>query len=104
MSPGAADVNLLFGIMAVQTDFISRDALIEAMGAWVLDKSKSLGNILVERGALSADHHALLSSLVAAHVRVHHDDAQQSLASIPSASSLRQQLSQIADADVQASL
>jgi hypothetical protein len=61
-----ADLNLLFGIMAVQNDFVSRDALIEAMGAWVLDKAKSLGDILVERGALSPEHHALLSSLVAA--------------------------------------
>jgi serine/threonine protein kinase len=99
-----ADLNLLFGIMAVQNDFVSRDALIEAMGAWVLDKDKSLGDILVERGALSPEHHALLSSLVAAHIKLHHNDAQQSLASIPSASSLRQQISQIADADVQASV
>jgi len=42
MSSGAADLNLLFGIMAVQNDFVSRAALIEAMGAWVRDKSKTL--------------------------------------------------------------
>src|SRR5262249_14781077 len=81
MSSGAADLNLLFGIMAVQNDFVSRDALIEAMGTWVLDKSKTLGEILVERGALTSEHHALLTSLVAAHLRLHHDDPQQSLAS-----------------------
>jgi serine/threonine-protein kinase len=104
MSSGAADLNLLFGIMAVQNDFVSRDALIEAMNAWVLDKSKSLGEILVERGALTSEHHVLLTSLVAAHVRLHNDDPQQSLASVASASSIRQQLSRIADADVQASL
>jgi serine/threonine protein kinase/Flp pilus assembly protein TadD len=104
MSSGAADLNLLFGIMAVQNDFVSRDALIEAMGAWVLDKSKTLGEILVDRGALTSEHHALLTSLVAAHVRLHHDDPQQSLASVASASSIRQQLNRIADADVQASL
>jgi serine/threonine protein kinase/tetratricopeptide (TPR) repeat protein len=104
MSSGVADLNLLFGIMAVQNDFVRRDALIEAMGAWVLDKSKTLGEILVERGGLSSEHHALLTSLVAAHVRLHHDDPQQSLASVASASSIRQQLSRIADADVQASL
>jgi hypothetical protein len=70
----------------------------------VLDKAKSLGEILVERGALSPEHHALLSSLVATHIKLQHNDPQQSLASIPSASSLRQQLSQIADVDVQASV
>ena len=39
--PGA-DRNLLFGILALQMDFIGRDALIAAMNAWVLDKAKSL--------------------------------------------------------------
>ena len=48
----------------------------------MLDKSKSLGEILVERGALTPEHHALLTSLVAAHVRLHNDDSQLSLASV----------------------
>jgi hypothetical protein len=30
----SADRNLLFGILAVQMDFASRDALIAAMSAW----------------------------------------------------------------------
>jgi serine/threonine protein kinase/tetratricopeptide (TPR) repeat protein len=104
MSPGAADLNLLLGIMAIQNDFVSRDALIEAMAAWVLDKSESLGDILVERGALSPDRHALLSALVAEHIKAHHNDTHESLASVPSVSTVRQQLSQIANADLQASL
>ena len=32
----AADYNLLLGIIALQMDFISRDALIAAMNSWVL--------------------------------------------------------------------
>jgi eukaryotic-like serine/threonine-protein kinase len=104
MSPGAADFNLLFGIMAVQNDFVSRDALIEAMSAWVLDKGRALGDILVERGALSAERHALLTALVTEHVKVHHDDPQHSLRAISSAPSLHQHLSKIADADVQGNL
>ena len=47
----AADRNLLFGILAVQTDLITRDALIKAMNAWVLEKAKPLGQILLEQGA-----------------------------------------------------
>lgn len=31
-----SDRNLLFGILALQLDFISRDHLIAAMHAWVL--------------------------------------------------------------------
>ena len=36
------DRNLLFGILALQMDFVRRDALITAMHAWVLDKAKPL--------------------------------------------------------------
>jgi hypothetical protein len=39
----SADRNLLFGILALQMDFLGRDALIAAMNAWVLDKAKPLG-------------------------------------------------------------
>ena len=48
-----ADRNLLFGILAVQMNFVGRDALIAAMHAWVLERSKPLGRILVEQQALS---------------------------------------------------
>ena len=51
----AADRNLLFGIVALQLDFISRDQLITAMNAWVLDKHKPLGQVLVEQQALPAE-------------------------------------------------
>jgi hypothetical protein len=38
----SADHNLLFGILALQMDFIRRDTLIDAMNAWVLDKAKPM--------------------------------------------------------------
>jgi hypothetical protein len=41
-SPGA-DRNLLFGILALQMDFVSRDALIAAMHAWVLARTEPCG-------------------------------------------------------------
>ena len=40
-----ADRNLLFGILALQMDFISREALIQAMHAWVLAKAKPLDSL-----------------------------------------------------------
>ncbi len=58
----AADRNLLFGILALQMDFIGRDALIQAMHAWVLDKTKPLGQILQEHKALAGERRALLVS------------------------------------------
>ena len=48
----STDRNLLFGILALQMDFISRDALVGAMNAWVIQKDKPLGEVLVERGEL----------------------------------------------------
>src|SRR5262245_51074834 len=50
--PASGDRNLLFGILAVQMDFIRRAALLAAMHAWVLDKSKPLGHILRDLGHL----------------------------------------------------
>ena len=55
MSP-SADRNLLFGILALQMDFISRDAVIAGMHAWVLDKTR-LCDILVEQNACLAMVH-----------------------------------------------
>ena len=51
----AADRNLLFGILALQMDFISRDTLIAGMNAWVLEKSKPLGQILLDQGRLDPE-------------------------------------------------
>ena len=51
--PGAADRNLLFGVVALQMDFINGNTLIAAMHAWVLDKARPLGQVLVEQGKLA---------------------------------------------------
>src|SRR5438128_12670214 len=95
----AADRNLLFGILALQMDFIGRDALVTAMNAWVLDKAKPLGQILVAQGALAADAHTLLEALVQKHLQLHGGDAARSLATIGSVVSARKDLERIADPD-----
>jgi eukaryotic-like serine/threonine-protein kinase len=103
-SPAAADRNLLFGVLALQMDFISREALIQAMNAWVLDKRKPLGQILVEQGALTPRARALLDPLVQMHLELHSNDPQKSLAAIPPPGGLQRDLESVADPDVQASL
>jgi serine/threonine-protein kinase len=100
----SADRNLLFGILALQMDFISRDALVNAMNAWVMEKSKPLRKIFLEQGALRADAHDLLEALVDKHLELHGNDAEKSLASMSSLDSLRQALKQIGDPDLEASL
>jgi hypothetical protein len=64
MPDSHADRNLLFGILALQMDFISRDALLTAMHAWVLQKRTPLGQLLQAQGALDAEARALLEALL----------------------------------------
>src|SRR5436309_4797965 len=104
MAAANTDRNLLFGILALQMDFISREALIRAMNAWVLEKAKGLGQILVEQKALGSERHALLEALVQEHLKQHDNDPQKSLASVSSLGSVREQLEHISDSDLHASL
>jgi eukaryotic-like serine/threonine-protein kinase len=101
---GAADRNLLLGIIALQMDFISRDDLIAAMNAWVLNKTTALSRILRDQGALTESRRSLLDALVEEHIKLHDNDPQKSLAAISSLGSICAHLSLIADPDVQASL
>src|SRR5581483_1952068 len=99
-----ADRNLLFGVLALQLDFVTRDGLVRGMNAWVLDKGRPLAEVLVEQGALAADARALLDPLVEQHVRAHGGDPHKSLAALSSGGSVQDDLRLVADADVQASL
>src|SRR5439155_5450501 len=101
----SADRNLLFGILAVQLDFVTKDALIAAMNAWLLDKGKRLGDILVGQGHLTADRLHLLTALVAQHLEQHGHDPQRSLAALSSIDpDMRRELQTIGDPDVRASV
>jgi hypothetical protein len=103
-TPSAADRNLLFGTLAVQLDFISRDSLVAALKAWALDKTRLLGRILVEQAALTPERLELLDALVAEHLKAHQNDPRQSLAAVSAASSVRQELRRLDDPDLQACL
>ncbi len=105
MSHGNSDRNLLIGILALQMDFISRDQLVEAIHAWVLDKSQSLDDVLLCRQAIDGATRDLILALVEKHLQMHQGDAAQSLAAVSSInSSVREQLRSIGDAAVEASL
>ena len=99
-----ADQNLLFGVLALQMDFISREALIAATSAWVLDKARPLAQILQDQGVLTAARRALLDSLVREHLQIHDDDPARSLASVAALGPLRRELEEITDPDLHASL
>ncbi|MGP0069030.1 MAG: protein kinase domain-containing protein [Isosphaeraceae bacterium] len=107
-SPGrpavSAAESLLFGLLALQNNFIDRDALLAAFNAWVADKSKSLGQLLLERNALSPARHALLAELVREHLQQHGQDPERSLAVLSIVPSVRDGLEGLPDLDLQASL
>jgi serine/threonine-protein kinase len=100
----SADRNLLFGILAVQLDFISKNALITAMNAWLLDKRRSIGDILQAQGHLPTERLHLLTALVSEHFKHHGGDPRRSLAAVSLDVSAHQALESIADADMQQTL
>src|SRR5262249_34898640 len=91
-------------ILALQMDFVSRDQLISAMNAWVLDKARPLGRILLDQGALAADVQALLEALVDRHLAQHGEDLHRSLQALSPPGPARAALAALPDPDLQASL
>src|SRR5215468_11021087 len=100
----SADRNLLFGLLALQNNFIDRDTLVDAFQRWVKDRSTPLDRILLDQGALSPSRHLLLASLVQEYLKHHGDDPEKSLAALSNIGSLRQDLERIADPELNASL
>jgi WD40 repeat protein/tRNA A-37 threonylcarbamoyl transferase component Bud32 len=100
----SADRNLLFGLLALQLEFIRHDALVDGMKAWVLNKARPLGLILVEQQALRPDQCAALDVLVAVQLEGHQNDPHKSLAAIGVPAPLRDELRSLPDSELQASL
>jgi len=73
------DRNLLFVLLALQNDFVSRDQLVEAVRLWMLDRSGTLGELLVHRGLLSSKRQAILEDLVEEHIKQHDGDVETSI-------------------------
>ncbi len=96
--------NLLLGVLALQNAFVSREVLLAAFNAWLADRTKSLGDILVGQGKLSPSRLAILDGLVAEHVQDHGGDAETTLAAVRSTEDDFELLNAIKDADVEASL
>ncbi len=96
--------SLLFGLLALQNNFIDRDALLAGFNAWVADKSQSLGQILLDRGALTPARHAVLLTLVQEHLLLHGFDPERSLSVLSIVPAVRGDLEELPDLDLQASL
>ncbi len=102
--PVSAAESLLFGLLALQNNFIDRNGLVAAFGAWVTDKTKPLGQVLLDRGTLSPARYAVLEQLVQEHIQQHGCDPERSLAELRVVPEVRDRLEQVADLDLQCSL
>ncbi len=99
-----ADRNLLFGLLAMQNDFIDERQLVAAFGAWIADHASSLEQILIQQGALQENDRLLLSQLVEHHIATRGGDVTASLQAISSVGSVSDELQRLADTEIQASI
>src|ERR1043166_7786803 len=76
-----ADRNLIFGLLALQMDFVTREQLLDTMHVWMLDKQTPLGELLCRRGVLAEKDGLALDGLVDRHI-ARHGNAQASLAAL----------------------
>jgi eukaryotic-like serine/threonine-protein kinase len=104
MATSVADRNLVFGILALQTDFVGRENLVAAMRDWIHAKHKPISQILVEQGHLTGEQQQLLEALVREHLKRHGDEPGQSLRALGSPQGVLDELNQVTDPDVRASL
>ncbi|MGO8747055.1 MAG: protein kinase domain-containing protein [Thermoguttaceae bacterium] len=95
--------NLLFAVLALQNELAKSDDVLAAMQVWVAAKHRSLGEILVERGAIDPHDRQLLDALIDRQL-ARHGTAEQSLAALDPSSRIRDVLARVGDPDVTGSL
>ena len=77
MTKDEVDHHVLFGVLALRTGLVTREALAAGFSTWLADKSRSLGWIFVERQVLSEGENALLEALTRAHSGRHGGDPRR---------------------------
>lgn len=91
------DRNLLFGVLALQMDFIDRDQLVTAMGKWFMNRQRQLSDVLLQQGVLDKDVFELIERLVNKHLERHRGRADHGLTDLPAATVVRYALSHLSD-------
>jgi eukaryotic-like serine/threonine-protein kinase len=97
------DRQLLFGVLALQADLLSMAQFAEACSAWAANKESTLSSILVTRGWMTTEDVKLVERLLEKKLAKHAGNIQATMAlEVPSA--VRQEVVNILDADVAATL
>ena len=99
----AADRQLLLGTLALHSSLVSQDSLQKSFRTWVTDKSRDLGELLLEQGTLNRKQLILLANLVAESIQ-QQGSAEKCLHELGTLSAIRQELAELADPDLEQSL
>jgi WD40 repeat protein len=95
-----ADRNLLYGVLALQGDFIDKDQFVSACAVWATKKDKPLIDILVEHGWITPDDRRQLEAFFERMVMKRYGgNVRASLAAVADAQ-VRDALRQVDDTEV----
>jgi signal transduction histidine kinase/DNA-binding response OmpR family regulator len=97
------DRNLLFGVLALQVDLIDQTQFVEVCATWAARKQTPLGDLLVERGWLTAADRTDVERLLERKLRKHGGDVRAGLSAV-AGEAVRQSLAGLEDGDLRESL
>ncbi|QEH36904.1 Serine/threonine-protein kinase PknD [Aquisphaera giovannonii] len=90
-----AELQLLFGLLALQNGLIDRKQLRAAFRDWAKDGARPLADHLTGPGGIDADHRSLLEALLEFQLRRHDQDPGRCLAALDVSRSTREDLSRL---------
>ncbi|QDT67024.1 protein kinase domain-containing protein [Calycomorphotria hydatis] len=96
------DRNLLFGVLALQSDLIDSRQFVDACTLWASRKETPLAEILIEQHALDEEDREHVEYLLCRKLKKNNDNIQSSLAGTPE--SIRQIMTSIESTEVKQSL
>src|SRR5690348_3377478 len=67
------DRNLLFAVLALRTGLVDQEALLKGMEVWAKDRSRNLGDILIEQDAIRPDRREWIEAMVTTQLEGHHN-------------------------------
>lgn len=87
-----ADRNLLFAVLALQADCLTRARFVEACTLWASQKDVPMPELLARHGWLQPDEIADVERLLARKLQKHKGDARASLAEVTADAVVRQSI------------
>jgi len=103
MKSADAGRNLLFGVIALQIDAITRTQFVDGCALWASQKDRPLADLLAERKWITAEDRADVDRLVDRKVHRHGGDVHASLAEL-AGDVIRRSLAHIDDSEIRQSI